>query len=40
LYLYYIQRAKQKQVERQESVKRVEVADEPVVVMKSVPEKP
>ncbi len=35
-----IQWTKQKQVERHESVKRVEVADEPVVVIKSVPEKP
>ncbi|HAL65477.1 MAG TPA: hypothetical protein DCP10_07930 [Bacteroidales bacterium] len=35
-----IQRTKQKQVERQESMKRVEVADESVVVIKSVPEKP
>jgi UTP-glucose-1-phosphate uridylyltransferase len=35
-----IQRTKQRQVERQGFVKRVEVADEPVVVIKSVPEKP
>jgi len=35
-----IQRTKQKQVERQGFAKRVEVADEPVVVIKSVPEKP
>jgi hypothetical protein len=35
-----IRRTKQKQVERHESVKRVEVADEPVVVIKSVLVKP
>jgi len=35
-----IQQTKQKQVERQKSVKRVEVADEPVVVIKSVLVKP
>jgi hypothetical protein len=33
-------KAKQRQVERQEFVKEVEVADEPVVVIKSEPEKP
>lgn len=33
-------RTKQKQAERQGFVKRVEVTDEPVVVIKSVPEKP
>lgn len=35
-----MQRTKQKQVVRQGFVKKVEVADEPVVVIKSVPEKP
>jgi hypothetical protein len=35
-----IQRTKQKQVERQGFVKRVKVADESVVVIKSVPVKP
>lgn len=35
-----IQRTKRKQAERQGFVKRVEVADEPVVVIKSVLEKP
>ena len=38
--MYLIQRTKQKQAERQGFVKRVEVADEPVVVIKSVPGKP
>ena len=33
-------RTKQKQVERQEFVMGVKVADEPVVVMKSIPKKP
>ena len=34
------QETKQRQAGRQGFVKRVEVADEPVVVIKSVPEKP
>ena len=34
------QRTKQKRVERQGFVNGVKVADEPVVVIKSVPEKP
>ena len=32
-------RTKQKQVARQESVNRVKVADEPVVIIKSIPKK-
>ena len=39
-FVVLVRRTKQKQVGRQVSVKRVEVADEPVVVKKSVPEKP
>lgn len=38
--VFLIQRTKQKQVGRQGFVKRVGVADESVVVIKSVPEKP
>lgn len=40
MFLYFDTRTKQKQVERQGFVKRVEVADESVVVIKSVPQKP
>lgn len=38
--LLFDRRTNQKQAGRQGFVKRVEVADEPVVVIKSVPEKP
>ncbi len=39
-FILVLFRTKQKQVERQGFVKRVKVADEPVVVMKSEPKKP
>jgi hypothetical protein len=40
VFLFLKQRTKQKRVERQGFVNGVKVADEPVVVIKSVPEKP